>query len=258
MADPRARYFNRVKRLRRSARRWSVVAGSLVFATAVLLPYAGVGLPDVFWAAAAGGTSALAFWRWSDLRALTAQPAPPELDPVQRAAQNQQRIEAVIGKVPIGRTALTELHRVRHLSRVRNSAIAPAATRLDRAMKTFAALAPRLTGPAREVLGEATGAEAALRDLAERIASVERAMKLPQPHGSDQLTVAHTDLQDRFTTGVTAYEGMVSAAAGYVAEDGRLGEPNAINRLIEAGDRLRGIADGMADLRMTEPPSAFA
>jgi hypothetical protein len=256
MADPRSKYFARLRRLRRSARRWSVIAGALVMATAVLLPYARIGLPDVFWAAAAGGTSALALWRWSDLRAAAAQPAPPELDAADRASQTQQRIESVVGRLPIGRTAINEMHRVAHLARVRGSAIAPTAARLDKATKAFSGLAPRLTGSARDVIAEAGLAEHALRDLAGRIASVERAMKTPGGTQT-QLRTAHADLVERFTSGVSAYESLVSAAASYVAEDGRLGEPIAIGRLIEAGDLLRGIAEGMSTLRTTTPRMPF-
>jgi hypothetical protein len=255
MADPRTKYFLRLRRLRRSARRWSVIAGSLIMATAVLLPYAGIRLPDVFWAAAAGGTTALAFWRWSDARELAAQPAPPELDPAQRAMATQLRIESMVSRLPIGRTAINEMHRVAHLSRVRGSAVSPSASRLDKATKAFSGLAPRLTGPAREVIGEASLAEHALRDLAERIASVERAMKTPS--AGPALIEAHADLMARFTSGVESYEMLVTAAATYVAEDGRLGEPVAIGRLIEAGDLLRGIAEGMSDLRTATPRMPF-
>ncbi len=251
MADPRTKYFLRLRRLRRSARRWSVIAGGLLMATAVLLPYAGVGLADVFWAAGAGATAALAFWRWSDARELAAIPAPPELDPAQRALATQQRIESLVSRLPIGRTAISEMHRVAHLSRVRGSAVSPAAARLDKAVKAFNGLVPRLTGSARDVIREASLAEHALRDLAERIASVERVMKTTPANPS--LTEAHADLMARFTSGVESYEALVSAAASFVAEDGRMGEPVAINRLIEAGDLLRGVAEGMSDLRTGVP-----
>jgi hypothetical protein len=224
-----------------------VVAGGFVCATAVLLPYHGVALTDVFWAAGAGGTTALAFWRWSDARAVAAEPTPPELTDAQRAALTQHRLESVVGKLPIGRTAINEMHRVAHLSRVRGSAIGPAATRLDKATKAFNGLVPRLTGPAHDVVSEATGAERALRDLAERIASVERAMKMPG--AGAQVAEAHNGLIARFTVGVEAYEALVAAAAGYVAEDGHLGSPMSIVHLIEAGDMLKGIADGMGDMR---------
>jgi len=256
MGDPRSKYFARLNKLRRSARRWSVAAGSLVMATAVLLPYAGVGLPDVFWAAGAGGATALAFWRWSDLRAHAAREAPPELGPAERAALSQRRLESVVGRFPAGRTALSELHRFTHLSRVRGSAVATSAARLDRAIKAFGGLAPRLTGPARDVLDEAGMAERALRDLGERIASVERAMKTPGASGP-VLSAAHADLVGRFQAGVEAYEALVAAAAAFVAEDGRLGEPIATGRLIEAGDLLRGIAEGMSDIRAATPRMPF-
>jgi len=255
MTDPRTKYFLRIRRLRRSARRWSVIAGGLIMATAVLLPYAGIRLPDVFWAAGAGATTALAFWRWSDARELAAQPAPPPLDPAQRALATQLRIESVVSRLPIGRTAINEMHRVAHLSRIRGSAVSPAASRLDRATKAFNGLAPRLTGPVREVIHEASLAEHALRDLAERIASVERVMKTPS--AGLALVEAHADLMARFNAGVESYEMLVTAAATYVAEDGRLGEPVAIGRLIEAGDLLRGIAEGMSDLRTSTPRMPF-
>jgi hypothetical protein len=258
MADPRAKYFSRLRRLRGSARRWSVISGALICAAVVLLPYQGIGMPDVLWAAAAGGATALTWWRWSDFRVLAAQDAPPELDPAVRAAHTQMRIESVIGRIPIGRTAIKEMHRVSHLSKLRGSSAAPAGARLDRASKALAGLASRLTGPTSDVMLEANLAERALRDLAERIASVERAMKMPPgPDGGSALASAHEDLVSRFTAGVGTYEGLVSAAASYVAEDGRLGEPIAIGRLIEATDRLRGVASGMSDLRATDP-TAFS
>jgi len=80
--DERARYFRKLRKLRRSARRWSVFAGTFAGATAVLVPYGGLGWPDAVWAALSGGTVALTFWRWHDLRELAAQPAPERpIDP---------------------------------------------------------------------------------------------------------------------------------------------------------------------------------
>src|SRR5215468_12265845 len=112
MADERTRYFRQLRRLRGSARRWSVLAGTLAGATAVLVPYQGLSWPDAIWAALTGGSAVVTFWRWSDLRALAAQPAPAPLDPALAAAANQARIEAVISRLPVGRTALAELRRV--------------------------------------------------------------------------------------------------------------------------------------------------
>ena len=75
--DERARYFRRLRKLRGSARRWSVLGGGLTAATAVLTPYAGIGIADAAWAASAGASVALAWWRWNDHRELAAIPAPP-------------------------------------------------------------------------------------------------------------------------------------------------------------------------------------
>jgi hypothetical protein len=149
------------------------------------------------------------------------------------------------------------MHRVAHLSRLRGSVVAPAGARLDRASKALAGLASRLTGPGADAMREARSAELALRDMAERVASVERALNMPGAEtGADQLRIAHAELLDHLTTGVSAYEGLVAAAASYVVEDGRVGEPVAIGRLIEASDRLRGVASGLSDLR-TNNPTAF-
>ena len=59
----------------------------------------------------------------------------------------------------------------------------------------------------------------------------------PTDPSRDQLVAAHAALLEHFTTGVGAYEGLVAAAGDLVAETGRLGEPVAIGRLVEATDR---------------------
>ncbi len=256
MADPRTKYFAKLGRLRRSARRWTVLAGGFIGATAVLLPYHGIGLADAVWAGLAGGSTALAWWRWSDFRQLAAQPAPEPLNPSQRAAITQQRIESVVGRLPVGGRALREVRRFAHLSRLQGSSVASTGLRLDRAMRTLASLAPRLTGEdGGDVLAEAAAAESALRDLAERIASVERALKIPRSGNPAraQLATAHADLVSHFSDGVTAYEGLVAAAGTVVAEMGRLGEPIAIDRLVEAADRMRGVAAGIAEFTARSP-----
>jgi hypothetical protein len=253
--DPRAKHLNRLRRLRRSARRWSVAAATFAGATAVLLPYHGIGLADAFWAAAAGGAAAVTWWRWSDVREFAALPVPEPLSEAQRATATQHRIEALVGRLPVGRRAISEAHRVAHMSRLRGSSVADAGARLDRAMRTLAALAPRLTGSGNEVLIEASVAEAALRDLAERTASVERAMNIAAAGdpSRDQLVTAHAALVEQFTMGVGAYEGLVAAAGTFVAETGRIGEPVAIGRLVEATDRVRGIAIGISELSFRTP-----
>ena len=254
--DARARYFRRLNRLRGSARRWSVAAGTFAGAAAVLVPYHGIGAPDAMWAALAGGTGALAAWRWSDARALAALPAPPAPDPVALAEQTRRRVEAVLSRVPGGLTALEEMRRTQARVRLRGLGVASGGARLDRASNTLAGLAGRLGGPAESALLEAAVAERTLRDLADRCAGVERALRLAPPDARDDLAQAHGELLGHFTDGVDAYERLVAAAAGYVAEDSRLGaDTSAVSRLVEATDLLRGIAGGLSELRTVGLPA---
>jgi hypothetical protein len=246
--DQRDRYFRQLRRLRRSARRWSVLAGTLAGATAVLLPYRGVGWPDAIWAALTGGSAAMTWWRWSDLRALAAQPAPAALGPAEAAAATQARIEAVVSRLPVGRTALSELRRMQSRARVRGSSVVPVWNRLDRAAQTMAGLAGRLAGVPLPVVGEAADAERTLRDLGERAAAVERATRMDAASAS--LAASHAELVARFTEGVGAYERLVAAAAGYVAEDARLVvDGSSTGRLRDATDLLHGITLGLSELR---------
>jgi hypothetical protein len=241
--DERARYFRRLKKLRNSARRWSVMGGGLAAATAVLTPYAGIGAADAIWAGAAGASVALAWWRWSDHRALAATPAPPPPDP----ALAGQRLAAAIERFPAGRTVMNEVRRQKNRYALRGSAITEAWDRLDRASSTLIALAGRLTGPGETALLEAAAAEHWLRDLGQRIGGVERA--LPLEAG---LRDSHAALCEQFTEGVEAYEKLVAAAASYVAEDGHpvadIKHP-AFSGLVDATDRLRGLADGLSELK---------
>jgi hypothetical protein len=257
MADERARYFKRLRRLRASARRWTVLAGTLGGAAAVLVPYAGLGLPDAFWAAAAGGSMALATWRWIDARALAAQPAPPAPDPALAALQARRKLEAVVSRLPAGRAALDELGRQRARFRLRGSSVAASWQRLDRASMTLSGLAGRLGGPAEGAVLEATVAERSLRELAERAAGVEKALALAPDDARAFLAQSHRELVAQLDDGIDAYERLVAAAAGYVAEDGRpVGPENlAIVRLREATDLLRGIAAGLSELRAAGQPA---
>ena len=253
--DERARYFRRLERLRGSARRWSVVGGGLTAAAAVLTPYSGIGVADAFWAAGAGATAVLAWWRWSDHRALAAVPAPPAPPPTLPG----QRLAAAIERFPAGRTVLHEVRRQKDRYALRGSAVAQAWDRLDRAAQTLYALSGRLTGPGEAAVLEAAVAERWLRDLGQRVASVERAVPLSPPDAKAGLQEAHASLAGQFTEGVTAYERLVAAAASYVAEDGHpvvAGQHPALTGLIEAADRLRGIAEGLSELR--NHPSAPA
>jgi hypothetical protein len=255
--DPRARYFRRLNKLRRSARHRSVWAGILVGAAAVLVPYHGIGLFDAFWAAAAGGTAVAAAWRWRDARELAAQPAPPELDPAMAGALARQRLVGVIERLPAGKGAIEELRRQRTSLALRGSAVRPLWVRLDRASVTLAGFAGRLGGVAESAVLEAAVAERSLRDLAERTASVEKGLRLATGEAQEALAEAHGALLAELEAGVGAYEQLVAAAAGYVAEDGRTSvEGPAVNRLSEATDMLRAFARGLSEVRtIVSPPS---
>ncbi|MEU9823679.1 phage shock envelope stress response protein PspM [Micromonospora chersina] len=252
MVDERARHFRRLRRLRRSARRWSVLAGGLGGAAAVLTPYAGLGLPDAAWAGAAGSAIAVAAWRWVDLRALAAVPAPPALDPAEAAARSRARLVAAVERLPVGPGVLAEVRRVRSRLALRGTTAAEAWARLDRAALTLAGLAGRLTGLAEPAVREAAEADRSLRDLAHRVAGVERALNLA-PRGP--LAEVHATLVAELESGVAAYERLVVAAAGYVAEDAHPGtEHPSAARLTEATDLLHGVAGALAELRTTQTP----
>ncbi|WP_027660157.1 phage shock envelope stress response protein PspM [Salinispora fenicalii] len=254
MADERTRYFRRLRRRRRSARRWSVIAGGLGGAAAVLTPYAGLGLPDAAWAAGAGGAIVLAAWRWADLRALAAQPAPPALDRAAAAAHSRARLVAAVQRLPAGSGLLAEAHRVRARVALRGTSAVEPWGRLDRAGATFAGLRDRLTGLAAPAVAEATAADQSLRDLALQVAEVERAIRVAPPETRPQLEQARAALADQLHSGVAAYERLVGAAAGYVAENVRsdVQEPSTA-RLTEATDLLHGVASALAELRTTDP-----
>ncbi|MEU2612069.1 hypothetical protein ABZ570_10875 [Micromonospora sp. NPDC007271] len=255
MADERARYFRRLRRLRRSARRWSVLAGGLGGAAAVLTPYAGIGLPDAIWAGGAGSAIAIAAWRWADLRALAAVPAPPALDPAEAAARSRARLVAAVERLPAGPGVLAEVRRVRSRLALRGTTAAEAWARLDRASLTLQGMSGRLTGLAEPAVREAADADRSLRDLAARVASVERALKLAPAEARGSLADAHGTLAGQLESGVSAYERLVVAAAGYVAEDARPStEDPAAARLTEATDLLHGVASALAELRTVNTP----
>ncbi|GGM26289.1 phage shock envelope stress response protein PspM [Micromonospora sp. WMMA1923] len=255
MTDERERYFRRLRRLRRSARRWSVTAGGLGGTAAVLIPYAGVGLPDAAWAGAAGTAVAMAVWRWIDLRALAAQPAPAPVDPAEAAARSRARLVAAVERLPAGAGVLAEVRRVRSRVALRGTSVAPLWARLDQAALALGGMSGRLTGLAAPVLGQAAEADRSLRELAGRVVSVERALRLAPAEPRSPLADAHRELVEQLTSGVTAYEQLVVAAAGYLAEDSRPTgtEHVAASRLTEATDLLHGVSSALAELRATGP-----
>ncbi len=255
--DDRTRYFRRLKRLRGSARRWSVVGGGLTAAAAVLTPYAGIGIADAAWAAGAGASVALAWWRHRDHRELAALPPPPAPPPALPGA----KLMAAVERFPAGRQVVQEVRRQKDRYALRGSAVAKVWDRLDRASATLQALSGRLTGPGEEAVLEAATAEHWLRDLGQRVAAVERAVPLSPPDQRAGLASAHESLAGQFTEGVTAYERLVAAAASWVAEDGQPvadGRHPSFFRLVEATDRLRGLADGLSELRRYGNPTTPA
>src|SRR5690349_6730832 len=249
MADARAKHLRRLRRLRRSARGWSVRAGLLVGATAVLVPYHGLGLWDAFWAAAAGGSLAVTTWRWVDYRELRAEPVPEAIDPAMAGALARDRLTNAVRRFPGGRTVLDEFDRQRSAMRLRGLSVGEAWRRLDRASTTLSGLTGRLGPTAESAVLEAAVAERSLRELAERTAAVERTMRLG-PAG-EGLKPAHASLTAQLESGVSAYEQFVAAAAGCVAE-----EDTAVRSLSEATAFLKGVAEGLADLRQPRPATS--
>jgi len=253
MADEGARHGRRLRRLRRGARRWSVLAGALGGAAAVLTPYAGLSLIDAFWVAAAGGAAVVAGWRWVDYRALAAQPAPPQPEPGAAAGRVRAHAAALVEQSSIGRQALAELRRMSDLGRVRGSRVAAGWRRLDRAATVLARLPLPHGGPAGTAALEGATAERELRELAKRAAAGERG--LPYGRSGESLGRAHAALVADFERGVTAYEEMVGAAAAYVAEEGRTTlEHRSLSQLTDAAERLRAIAQGFTEVRQPARP----
>jgi hypothetical protein len=246
MVDERGRYDRKLRRLRRGARRWSVVAGVLGGATAVLAPYAGLSVIDAFWAAATGGSIVLAGWRWADYRALALQPAPT-------IGVGRPRVEAFLSGLPFGRQVISGLRRQADRQRIRGSAVAPAWHRLDRATAVLDNLALHPGGYAETAVLEAAAAEPGLRQLGKRAAGIERG--LPYAGSRDTGSRETVDLSlatlvNQFEQGVSAYEELVGAAVTCVAEEGRLTmDHQSLSRLTEATDHLRGMALGFAELR---------
>jgi hypothetical protein len=253
--DERTRYFRRLRRLRRSTRRWSALGGTFGGASAVLIPYAGLGLADAAWAAAAGGSLVLAAWRWADLRQLSTQPAPPPADPAVAADRTRAALIATVERLPSGPQVLREVRRQRSRLTLRGTAAAEPCARLDRAASTLAAFAPRLPELGAPALSEALAAERSLRDLAYRLAGVEKTMRLAPEDARDGLAAAHAELARQLQAGVTAYERLVAAAAECVAAE-RPGAATAetTSRLTDAGDLLQGLSAALAELRTAGGP----
>jgi hypothetical protein len=245
--DERTRYYRRLRRLRGAARRWTVLAGGLAGATAVLVPYQGLGAADPAWAGLAGAAVVMAWWRHSDARSLAAEPAPDPPDP----ALAGDRWLSALAQFPGGYQLAENLRRQRFRGALRGSAAMPAWERLDQAGRAMRALTGRVRGMDQDALREAVGVERELRELTNRVAGLEQAVRAAPEEAQSPLRLLRADHIARLEHGVTAYEQFVVAAAGYLSESARLGDPPgpAVTGLTDATERLRGVTAGLAELR---------
>lgn len=244
--DARTRYHRQLRRLRSAARRWTVIAGGAAGMGAVLIPYQGIGAADAIWAGITGAAGVLAWWRWSDLRALAAQPEPDPPDP----ALAGERWLAALAQFPGGQQLADNLRRQRVRSGLRGTEAAQAWERFDRSARTMRELTGRLGGLDAEAAREAAGVERELRQLTDRIAGLEQALRLAPAEAQPSLGELRSDHVAHLKAGVSAYEEFVVAAAGYLSESARTGEPvPAVTGLAGATDRLRGVTSGLSELR---------
>jgi len=253
MAETRDQRLRRVGRLRRSFRRWTVLGAGLTGAAAVLTPYAGLGLPDAAWAAGAGVSVALAVFRWRDYRMLAAQPLPPERPQVGAGEAVRQAMRAALAANPIARAAVDEVGRRAERRKYAGSAAAEPMSRLAAAVRTLDDVrdGPR-TEVVDEALGEAADGERALRDLAHRLLTVERALRFAGPDARPALGQARDTVTGQLSDGVQTFERLAAATAA-AAASGAGEDTVAQYRLGEAADRMAAFAAGLAELR--EPAS---
>ncbi len=249
MAETRDQRFRRLRRARRAFRRWTVLGAGLTGATAVLTPYAGLGLPDAAWAGAAGVSVALAVFRWRDYRALAAAPLPAARPPQASGESARAAIRAALGVSPTARAALDEMGRRASRRRFRDSSAAPAWARLDAAAAALTDLHGPLGEQVSDALQEASAGERSLRELAGRILTVERALRFAGPDTRQPLAESHALLMVRLEDGVSTFERLVAAAAASVAENGVTDDEIAGIRLADAADRMAAFAQGLSELR---------
>jgi hypothetical protein len=243
--DERTRYFRRLRRLRGSARRWTVLGGGLAGVTVVLVPFQGIGALDAVWAGLAGASAVLAGWRWSDAKALAALPAPDPPDP----ALAGDRWLSALAQVPGGYQLAEGIRRQRTRGALRGSIATGAWERLDRTSRTMRELGRRLRADEADAAREAASVERELRELTDRVGSIEQALRVAPAEARPALEELRADHIARLEQGVAAYEQFVVAAAGYLSEAARTGSSPALPSLTDATERLRGMTAGLAELR---------
>jgi hypothetical protein len=233
--DLHAAHLRRLRRSRDRARRVTVAAAALAGAAAVAIPYAGIGLPDLGWGAAAAGAVASSVLRWRADRMLRAEPVPP---PSLTAPAPALAVA--------GRSAVIVAGQLVTRFGARGSSAVPLLRRLDRAARAMAVVTARLGAAAADARTEARHAEHALRMAAGRLVAVERAAAVAPADARPRLDQGAAALRSGLADGVTAYERLVAAAGECVAAepatDGLL-----LRRLTDATDVLRGLAAGLAE-----------
>jgi hypothetical protein len=208
-----------------------VTAAAFAGAAAVALPYAGLGLPDLAWAAAAAGAVASSVLRWRDDRAMRALPLPPASAP----------------ELPgVGRSALVATGQFAVRWGARGSSAVPLLRRLDRASRAMAAVVERMGPPGAELRTEAVHGARDLRAAAGRLVAVERAAAVAPPDARARLDEGARALRAGLTDGIAGYERLVAAAAECVVADPAV-DGLLARRLAEATDALQGLAAGLAE-----------
>lgn len=259
--DPRARHIRRLRRKRRGARRWTVVSATAAGATSVLVPYAGIGLPDVFWAAFTTGAAAVTLFRWRAYLGARAEPVPEPAAPPALTASGAFPFTGSVGG-PLS-PAIAAIGRVWSTARIpSSSAVREPARRLDRASRALHPLLERLEPDVGHPGREVQDAERVLRDLVSRVVAVEGTFKVVPPESAGQLAEARDGLVRRLDEGVQAYERLVGAAAECVAAQTATDTADgthmlAIRRLEEAAETLSGLAAGLAELRGQQKAYGF-
>lgn len=234
--EPAARHRRRLLRARASARLSTVVAATSTGATAILVPWHGVGAPDSFWLALTAGTVTATALSWQRVRQLVRTPPPPALP---RSASSARPL-------------------------------------MDRLSAARAALwtVLRSLGPlAGDTAADAAAAERSLGELAGRVVALEAAFACSPPEATAGLLEARSVLLGSLESGVRGYEDLLAAAAGCVAASAQefgaasaqeFGAASAQEfgvaqgfspvgysaaaRLADSADRLRGLTMGLAEV----------
>jgi hypothetical protein len=230
LRDPHAAHRRSLRRSRRRTRRATVGAAALAAAAAVAVPYHGLGLPDLAWAAGAAGAVTASVLRWREDRALRALPVPPR---------------TAIAAAEVGGSAWQLAGQFVARLGARGSTAAPLLSRLDPAARAMSLVVARVGPGGDDTLAEALHAEQALRATAGRLVAVERAAAVAPADARGRLGEGASALRTGLADGITAYERLVAAAGECVAAD----FPDLLltRRLADATDKLRGLASGLVE-----------